>query len=129
MSLIFTLQNNTDGKAVISINVIISVNVTITTVVLLFFHRSVSKIWIYFMLFIALLSNWINYIIYILVNNATVSTYTETPLLMPCVNGNLSFIFDVNGNISFTPNLVGIKILLISPAVVELLWHIAETFA
>lgn len=59
----------------------------------------------------------------------THSTCLETPLLMSCVNGNLSFIFDVNGNISFTPNLVGIKILLISPAVVELLCHIAETFA
>ena len=61
--------------------------------------------------------------------STTVSTCAETPLLMSCVNGNLSFIFDVNGNISFTPNLVGIKILLISPAVVELLCHIAETFA
>ena len=58
-----------------------------------------------------------------------VSTCPETPLLMSCVNGNLSFIFDVNRNISFTPNLVGIKILLIRPAVVELLCHIAETFA
>ena len=37
-----------------------------------------------------------------LVIRATVSTCPETPLLMSCVNGNLSFIFDVNGNISFT---------------------------
>lgn len=129
MSLIFTLQNNTDGKAVISINVIISVNVTITTVVLLFFivpspkSEYISCYSLHYFLTELII------LFYILVNNATVSTCPETPLLMSCVNGNLSFIFDVNGNISFTPNLVGIKILLISPAVVELLCHIAETFA
>lgn len=129
MSLIFTLQNNTDGKAVISINVIISVNVTITTVVLLFFivpspkSEYISCYSLHYFLTELII------LFYILANNATVSTCPETPLLMSCVNGNLSFIFDVNGNISFTPNLVGIKILLISPAVVELLCHIAETFA
>lgn len=91
MSLNFTLQNNTDGKAVISINVIISVNVTITTVVLLFFivpspkSEYISCYSLHYFLTILII------LFYILVNNTTVSICAETIPWMSGVHGNKSY--------------------------------------